>query len=500
MVKKTGWSLLAALALLLIVLRLPSFEMPLDPDSSANAFFARQMHRGETLYDKFHPAHHLPGIYYTFELAFNLFGDHPNSPKLLLFPWALACAWLIYLMGRSLFDTFTGITGAVFFILVSSQIWVTGMTVQMEHFANLPMIGSVFIALVLLRNQAPAWKFIWVGLLGVVSLLYKLTFVAPLVVTGIAILLTAWITRAEAGVWKMMFARLIWMAVGLMIPLAVVASYFAMQGLWERLLLVFELGFTYVNDTQLMVGSDMPSLFWLSVNNIVLLLFGLIAAYRLARRSLPIRNMDDVTDFGLVLWLFITLALAGMRGGGFAHYVLPVIPPLALLGAVEVSLAYRRWNTTAQKHAMLGAGIFIALVVANFLWANRGIYSHYLNYKFGESSHEDFLQNVSEDGYASQEVAEYIEAHTTPDDFVYIWSIYVDVYYYADRSPPIDILWPSYVGATGSPDRIFDPRTKYIVLDTPERLPRPQWLVDGLASDYHLEVIIEGREIYRRLS
>lgn len=506
MVKKTGWSLLLALALLLITLRLPSFEMPLDPDSSANAFFARQMLGGETLYDKFHPAHHLPGIYYTFELAFGLFGDHPISPKLLLFPWALACAWLIYLMGRSFFDTFTGITGAVFFILVSSQIWVTGMTVEMEHFANLPLTGSVFIALALLRNQSPAWKFIWVGMLGAASILYKLTFIAPLAVAGIAILLTAWVSRTEAGAWKTMFARLIWMAAGLVLPLAAVAAYFAILGLWERLLLVFELGFTYINDTQLMGGSDLPRpfgfpLFWLSVNNIALLLFGLIAAYRLTRRSLPVRNTNHVTALGLVLWLVISLALAGMRGGGFAHYVLPVIPPLALMGAVEVDLAYKRWHATSPgKYALLGTVFFISLVVANFLWANREVYGHYINYKLGTISHEDFLENISQDGYASQAVADYIKTHTSPEDYIYIWSIYVDIYYYADRTPPIDILWPSYVEATGSPDRIFDPHTKYIVLDTPERMPRPQWLMDGLASEYHLEAVIEGREIYRRIS
>src|SRR5512145_946563 len=103
--KRQSWFLLIALALTLILVRLPSFEMPLDPDSGANAFFARHMLQGETLYAKFHPAHQLPGIYYTFEIAFRLFGDNPLAPKYFLFPWALACAYLMYWMGRSFFDT-----------------------------------------------------------------------------------------------------------------------------------------------------------------------------------------------------------------------------------------------------------------------------------------------------------------------------------------------------------------------------------------------------------
>lgn len=505
MFKNRDWVFFVALALLLLILRMPSFEMPLDPDSSANAFFARQMLRGDALYDRFHPAHHLPGIYYTFELAFRVFGDHPISPKLLLFPWALACTWLVYLMGRSFLDEQTGILGAVFFTLVSSQKWVTGMTVEMEHFANLPLIANMFLATSLFRKRAPAWQFIWVGVLGAICVLYKVTFVAPLLVAGISILGIAWTTRHESGTFKTMLLRLIWMGIGFIVSLSIVAAYFASLGLWERIMLVFELGTGYISDAQLMGGSDLPRpfgfpLFWLSVNNIALLLFGLIGTYRLVRRSLPARNIDNVADLALVLWFVVSMALAGLRGGGFAHYVLPVLPPLALLAAIEISTAYQRWKmTSSQRSAILGAGVFVALVVINFAFSNYELYNQYVNYKTGDITHENFLYKVDPAGYASQLITQYLKTRSIPDDFIYIWSIYVDVYYYADRLPPVDILWPSYVSATGPPERIFAPRTKYIVLDIPERISRPRWLMDGLAADYYLETTIEGREIYRRI-
>lgn len=504
MSKKQNGVILIALALALILLRLPSFEMPLDPDSSANAFFARQMLRGETLYDRFHPAHHLPGIYYTFELAFRLFGDHPISPKLLLLPWALACAWLVYGMGRSLFDEETGVLGAFFFTLASSQRWVTGMTVEMEHFANLPLVANMFILTTLLRKSAPAWQYIWVGVLGAICVLYKVTFVAPLIVAGLSILTAAWISRHKSGAIKTMILQLTWMGIGFIVPLAMVAGYFASLGLWERFLLLFQLGTRYMGDSQLMGGANLPRpfgfpLFWLSVNNIALLLFGLMGTYRIVRRSMPVRHTDNVADLALALWFIVSLALAGLRGGGFAHYVLPVIPPLALMAAFEISSAYHRWKTTSSpRNAALGAWVFVALVVINFGISNYELYNRYISYKAGTISHQDFLRNVDQAGYVSQAITQYIKPRTTPDDFIYIWSVYVDVYYYADRLPPVDILWPSYISATGSPERIFDPRTKYIVLDVADRIERPQWLLDRLAMDYVLETTIEGREIYRR--
>lgn len=502
---RKDWILGIALLLLLVIVRAPSFETPLDTDSSANAFFARQMLRGETLYDRFHPAHHLPGIYYTFELAFRLFGDHDLAPRILLVPWALACAWLIYLMGRSFFDQRTGILGAIFFTLVSSQIWVTGLTVEMEHFANLPLIAGAFLAIHLLRKGSPAWQFVWVGMLGAISILYKVIFVAPLMAGGLSIIALAWTKHHEAGAWKTMLLQLFAMGLGVLLPLVLVAGYFASLGLWDRFMLIFEFGGKYFNDPQLMGGSSFPRpfgfpLFWISLNNIALLVFGLFGTYRLVRRAFPLANANRLTDFALATWFIASLALAGARGGGFAHYVLPVIPPLALMAAIEISTAYESWKTTAvnKNFATLGAGFFVSLIVVNFVWGNYGIYSQYAAYRLDRIPYDNFLRKVSEGSYASQSVAKYIKAHTTQDDRIYIWSIHVDAYYYADRLPPVDILWPSYISATGSPTRIFDQRTKYIILDEPERMPRPQWLLDGLAANYSLETIINGREIYRR--
>jgi hypothetical protein len=101
MSKKQGWLTFLSLVILIVIIRLPSLEEPLDNDSGAAAFHARQMLRGEPLYGNFHPTHHLPGIFYTFKIAFELFGDNQIAPKLILLFWFIACAWLLYLLGRS---------------------------------------------------------------------------------------------------------------------------------------------------------------------------------------------------------------------------------------------------------------------------------------------------------------------------------------------------------------------------------------------------------------
>jgi hypothetical protein len=298
-----------------------------------------------------------------------------------------------------------------------------------------------------------------------------------------------------------MLSRLMWMAIGLIIPLVMVAAYFASLGLWMRFMLVFEFGFNYFNDPQLMNGWILPPPFGfplvsMSINNAALLVFGLIGAYRLARRSIPVRNIENLTDLAMVLWLVVSFGLAGSRGGGFPYYVLPVVPPLALTASIEINTAYQRLKSSSKPSANLVRSASLALVIGLFLWSNYSLYHDNAMYKLGRISYHDFLQNVGEEEFASRQISNYVKAHTEPDDFIYLWGNRVEVYYYADRLPPVDILWPHYLAATGAPERIFDPKTKYIVLETLERMQRPQWLLDGLATHCDFETALEGREIY----
>jgi len=56
-----------------------------------------------------------------------------------------------------------------------------------------------------------------------------------------------------------------------------------------------------------------------------------------------------------------------------------------------------------------------------------------------------------------------------------------------------------YVSATGPPERIFNARTKYIIVDNAKIFSRPAWLLTGLEQNYQLETTINGMEIYRRI-
>lgn len=503
--KKETLFYLIVFALLVILLRLPGFNMILDTDSSVNAFFARHMMQGEVLYDKYHPAHHLPGIYYTFLLAFTLFGDNPIAPRALLILFIIPNTWLIYWMGREFFDQRAGILGGFFYVLITSQLTLSGTSAEMEHFANFPLTATMFLFLILIKKNAPAIKFVWVGVMAAVCILYKVTFVGSLAAVGFSLFIGVWLEKNQPDTIKKYFSRFAAIALGVILPLIMVGGYFASLGLWQRFLLIFSLGFNYFGDTALMGtmgGILFPRpfgfpLFMVAMNNFAILVFGLFGAYRLTRHAGSSDPHKKLIDLALVLWLVISFALAGMRGGGFAHYTLVVCPPLALIAGVELSLAYERWaKTSSQRQAIVGVTIMVFLVFGLYVWRNFELYLPYLAKLSAQVSYEETYDQFYQ--RRQELLIDYVKSHTTPDDFIYVWSTHLQHYYYADRLPPIDILWPEYVSATGDPQRIFDPRTKYIFVDSEKLRERPDWLIEGLELNYHLETIIHDQEIYRR--
>jgi 4-amino-4-deoxy-L-arabinose transferase-like glycosyltransferase len=420
-----------------------------------------------------------------------------------LFFFFTSTAWLIFLTGRRFFNNLAGILGAVFYVLMASQVTLSGMTAEMELFANLPLTAAIFLYLVLHQKKAPAAQFIWVGVLAAICIIYKITFVGALAAIGISIIFNFWFDKNQSGNLKKVFLRICAIATGFVISIALVGGYFASIGLWSRLMLVFTLGFKYFNDTALFpAGIVFPkpfgfSLFMIAMNNIALLLFGTIGTFRLLKRSFASTSEDILPGLVLALWFIASLGLAGMRGSGFAHYVLVAIPPLALIGGIEISEAHQRWQRTGSKQqAVIGASFMTALIVIFFFARNSNIYREYITYMLIPSSQRGEYFIYAKDQSDALETANYLKSHTNGEDFIYVWSTNLQEFYYADRLPPVEIIWPEYVSAIGPPQKIFNQRTKYIVVDTIQYLP--QWLIDGLEEDYKLETIIGRLEIYRR--
>ena len=95
-------------------------------------------------------------------------------------------------------------------------------------------------------------------------------------------------------------------------------------------------------------------------------------------------------------------------------------------------------------------------------------------------------------------LAELVAEQTESEERVYYWSEDVQLYYLAQRQPPIDMTWPIDIGASGPPQRIFTPETRLIIIDQKREPAPPDWFMVELAADYELTAQFDEQLIYRR--
>ncbi len=514
MAKKQDWIIVLFIALLIVIVRLPSFNYLMDRDSGAVAYHARQINQGQPLYGSHHPIHHLPGIYYTFALVFKVLGDNQDALKIFLLPWIFGCALLLFLMGRHFINAQTGIVAALFYILLSSQSSYNGHTTEMEQFANLPITGGVFLGIIFIQENRKNWLFFWVGILGAICILYKAIFVAPILVTGILIIIATQFEQNQKKAWGIAVRRLAWMGIGLISPLILVSLYFSNLGLLQRLLVAFDLGYTHTSSSNNILFGQLPLFSFpfvlLGYYSSLLLILAMLGAYRYLRQNFPAQEINNIPGIAVGLWFMISFAEAGIRGGGLIHYVLLTIPVLAFMGAYQINVICESIfnNKKNKQYAKTIMGILIFLVILNFDLLNNDSFTRYVFYKAAPVSYTELtgdhkISDVQISYSKIEAVSKYIQIHSQPTDFIYVISDNVQVYYLSERKSPIDSVWPFYFTHFTSLEEIFNQQTKYIAIDTvytkdnSANLPNFYKL---LKENYFLDTTINTWELYKRLN
>ncbi len=504
------WLWLLGVFLIAILLRLPALEMPIDNDGGARAYHARLILAGEPLYSSHHTGHHLPAIYYTYATAMALFGDSAWSIQFLLLLWTLPTVYFLYRLAFELTEDWgTAVLAALFYAILSAHLQLWGQTAETELFANLFRITAVWLLVILLKRQKPAWQFVGVGLLAAIAFLYKPIYLSPLALAGLALLLTWFRKRSEIGSWRWFWQRGGWLTVGFMGGLLPDVLYFASQGVWDRLLLVFTLGQSYGADTSLSpeIASGairwlllpLLPLFGLGVNNAALLMFSLAGGLLIFRNKALRRS----PLLWLLLWYLLSFITAGINLELFAHYYLLIVPPLAILAAWFLRKLHQ--DLLVAKGDAAATAVFSTLLIISLgvsVWENGQYWQQYSRYKTGNSSLEDFIEL----GWPSfgprltrvGNLADYVVEQTEPEDSVYYWSEDVQLYYLASRRPPIDMIWPIDIGASGPPERIFTLETDLVIIDQRREPAPPEWFLAELANNYELMAQFDEQLVYTR--
>ncbi len=504
-----NWLLYLLLFLLVILIRLPAFELPIDNDSSANAYHARLINQGEPLYGTHHPAHHLPATYYTYAMVFRLFGDQPISLQMFLVIWM----WLNGLIIFKIVETFSnkkiGFISAAIFILVSSMTNLKGETATAVLFANVPLSLILLLSINLFTSQKKPYMLFIIGVVGAIGFLFKAVYITSLIAVSLTLFLELMLQPTKKYILGFL-KNISLMLLGFILVIGFVVSYFSLEGLFSRFLLVFHVGSQYVSYSE----SPWYFIFLIPIilianANFSLLVFGFLSSYRLFLHfptSIKQNKTKTLLHFLIVSWLFTSFVAAGFSRIALYHYGLLLIPPLSVLFGIEISELWSRiqkqkvgFLTNIKKLILI---CMVLIVTSNTFFSSSHYINGYINYRLGKIKFAQFAAyhtSMGPNNVIAQEVSTYINQNTNQDDFIFCWTELVQIYYLSNRRSPLDVIWPINVSSFGSPEQVLELNPVYIVTGPfflyDEDIP--SWLSSELENSYHLEKIFNPLEVYK---
>lgn len=516
------WVVALLLMFFVTFLRLPTFGRPFENDSGATAYHARLIVNGEPLYGTHHPAHHMPGIYYTYALAFKLFGDSPSSVRFVLLLSTALAVFLVYRLGLLLMDHKSGLLAAALAAILFSHIGLSGLNAKIESFVLLPHIATVLLLLTLVQQKSASWRFLFVGLLVGVTFLFKVNYVSPLLLVGIIWLKRTGKQRNEGSLrWSELLTPF-WLVAGFVLVVLPPAIYFAGLGLLDRALLVFSYGQTYItSEAARLVGMEFIVLYpltALAVNNPILLLAILSGLLFLVRAAIVRRLGGEQNSYSeymplIALWFLLTIFESGLNRVYFAHYYLMMVTPGTLLAVwfidkLSSDLGRSGHGKLLQEERprakLLIVALMLAIMLAPSVIQHSGYYYHfYSRYLPGSITYTEFMaagfpNREAEYMARMDQLINYIQARTTADDTIYSWSDDMHIFYQANRRAPVATIWPLYANLTGAREGIFE--ATYIVVGPSSggQAALPGWFRSGLGERYYLEAVLHDKELYRR--
>jgi 4-amino-4-deoxy-L-arabinose transferase-like glycosyltransferase len=384
-----------------------------------------------------------PGIYYLFWAIFAVLGRSIFSIRLVDLLWTLAAASLLVAVARRIISLSAATAGAFFFLAFYALGFDFWHTAQCDGFASLP---AALAMLLLLIAESRRSKLVAAssGLLIGLAAILKFTL-GPLLIIPLA---AALLSRGEA--LRVRLARAASYLAGCLIALLVTALLLAHAGaLRQMLYIVFTWNSQYGKiqppaPTPIVIAYQVGRFhFW--GDYLILKLTGLLATLGLA--DLIARRRATPHWWIVPAWWMIAIIGVCAQGKYFAYHWLPVLPPLALLAGAGIAVIARlASNRLAAKQSVALVAAISLFLVCCFAVAYAKRFRSAIGYALGRVPAQEYLSQFSSQPVpglsgtyfsftADLAVADYLQAHTRPNDRVFVWGLEPLIYFLANRHP-----------------------------------------------------------------
>lgn len=420
-----------ALLAAIIILALPVLTYPLGRDQGEFATIGRGILDGKIPYvDLWNPKP--PAVFYVYALAIRLFGRTAEALRTIdFFVVPVICAALYWLGGR-IANWRVGVFAALLFgiFYFTESFWTL---TQNDGIAVLPMTLAMVCAFKAAENSKRRW--LWAFATGVLSA-YAIWFKYPFALFVVAIVLgyifvkSATLSRKEtASQWFEFFAFVIG---GLVVLAGGIAALMAM-GAWDDLVesarvtsQYTALTFNFQDFTELMLTAI--GFRWQQWG----VLWVLVALWFALRR-------ERIGQWWAInIWVLAGLAIMLIQAKGYDYHWLPMLPPLALLGADSLDRVLKKITGRLQTRVTAAAILFLLAIMAIRIWPVTWPYlagqesqvAYYGRFQAGEFVADESLR-----------VANLLRERVVPGDSLYIWGFRPEVYYLSQLNPPTRFIF-----------------------------------------------------------
>jgi 4-amino-4-deoxy-L-arabinose transferase-like glycosyltransferase len=515
-----------AAAAVAFLLRIPSIAQPLGIDQGLWASAVRGMSHGQRLYRDVWEQRP-PGIYWIYLAAFRTFGWTPAAVAWIDIAASAALTLLLFGVGSHLGSRLTGAVTAALYATLTMPAWLYGHGGLLER-----SVCETFIVVCVgfgawcaigVRDRRSMASAAGLGLSAGAAVILKPN--AGLYFPALLVWIVLYSTRPRQEL-----VRPIVMAIAAsgVVPLAALLWLWRLDVLGDARIAVIDFNRYYVSQGYSL--ASYANLFahdlFLRMKTEPLWLAGtagsIVAVWDLVRA----RRLPPLAGLGVIWGAAAVLVIVVNGRFLFNSYFMNALPPMAIMaGWLLVDAAP---ENRARAAVAIAAGVAVAFLLVHRGYVPRVVGSARLDVAAlrGRIDRSTYLEQFG--GYgngrgysarANDELADYVRAHTTPDERIFLFGINgAGVYFAADRLSAHRFLRANDFVETTFPDPAF--RLEAVVADLTER--RPRYLifeklntgtpmaraVDGLHENpvvtpllaaYRREATIEDFSLYRRV-
>ncbi len=139
----------------------------------------------------------------------------------------------------------------------------------------------------------------------------------------------------------------------------------------------------------------------------------------------------------IVLWALVGLVIMLVQAKGYDYHWLPMLPPLALLGADTLDrLIDAAARNGYARRSQVPATLLVVFLFLALLW--QGIWPRSWHYLTGQEDQSAYFSRFQGGEFVADEslaVATFLQERVAPGDSLYIWGFRPEVYYLSQLNP-----------------------------------------------------------------